>query len=225
MSLQGEAFLALWNDVAPGHEREYDAWHTREHVPERVRVPGIFAGRRYAAMADVATAVHRYFTLYELADLAVLESAAYRQLVRDPTAWSQAMRPRLRRFLRAACVARSSRSTGVGGALVTLRFDQSRTPAQMAALVHDCQNLPGIVGVHWGVADAHATAPAWVSRADTEPVAAVLLLECYSPSEARQVQAAVLAQLGPMDGAGGAGCYELRYLHDRRLADAVTGTA
>ena len=46
MALKGQAFLALWNDVARGREPEYDQWHTLEPVPERVALPGFHGARR-----------------------------------------------------------------------------------------------------------------------------------------------------------------------------------
>ena len=39
--------LALWNDVEPSFEAEYNDWQAREDVPERCRVPGILWGQRY----------------------------------------------------------------------------------------------------------------------------------------------------------------------------------
>ena len=50
MALRGSAFLALWNDFDPARDAEYNCWHTFEHVPERVGIEGILAGRRYVAM-------------------------------------------------------------------------------------------------------------------------------------------------------------------------------
>ena len=40
MTLKGTGFLALWNDFDPEREAEYECWHTFEHVPERVGIPG-----------------------------------------------------------------------------------------------------------------------------------------------------------------------------------------
>ena len=74
MALHGNAFLALWNDIAPHREREYDRWHSQEHVPERVAVTGFRGARRFV---NRAAARHRYFTLYEVADLATFEHAEY----------------------------------------------------------------------------------------------------------------------------------------------------
>ena len=52
MGLLGSAVLAIWNDIAPGGDAEFNHWHTREHVPERVGVPGFLRGRRYLAVSE-----------------------------------------------------------------------------------------------------------------------------------------------------------------------------
>src|SRR5947208_4152320 len=100
MPLAGAALLALWNDIRPQREAEYDRWHTREHVPERVAVSGMLGARRYVNRARNR---HRYFTLYELADLDVLDSAEYRDLLEHPTPWSASMRLDFANFLRVPC--------------------------------------------------------------------------------------------------------------------------
>src|SRR4030095_38350 len=87
------ALLALWNDVDPGFDAEYNDWHADEHVPERLTVPGILWGRRYGTGAGER--MPRYLTLYGLQSADVLESAAYRQLLDQPTPLSRTMRPRL----------------------------------------------------------------------------------------------------------------------------------
>ena len=47
MALAGRAFLAMWHDIAEAGDAEYNAWHTRQHMPERLGVPGFRVGRRY----------------------------------------------------------------------------------------------------------------------------------------------------------------------------------
>ena len=49
MPLNGNAFLALWNDIAPAREADYARWHTQEHVPERVAATGFRGARRYVS--------------------------------------------------------------------------------------------------------------------------------------------------------------------------------
>lgn len=95
------ALLALWNDVAPGREAEYEDWHAREHVPERLTVPGMLWGRRYGAMHPAGGP--RYLTLYGLRDAAVLDGAPYQRLLREPTPMSARMRPALQHVTRWVC--------------------------------------------------------------------------------------------------------------------------
>ena len=39
MSLLGEGALVIWHDIAPGCEGDYNEWHSKEHMLERVGVP------------------------------------------------------------------------------------------------------------------------------------------------------------------------------------------
>lgn len=123
MSLTGSACLAIWNDVEPAREAEYNLWHTSEHVPERCGVPGILEARRYVAPNSDR---HRYFTLYDLHDLEVLGSPPYRDLVQRPTPWSAAMRPAFRNFLREPCEILATGGIGIGGTAATFRFGLAR---------------------------------------------------------------------------------------------------
>lgn len=95
------ALLALWNDVEPALEADYEDWHAHEHVPERLTVPGMLWGRRYAALPG--SPGPRYLTLYGLRDAAVLDGEPYRRLLREPTPMSARMRPALRNVSRWVC--------------------------------------------------------------------------------------------------------------------------
>ena len=112
------AVLALWNGVDQHRAAEYERWHTLEHVPQRVGVPGFLAGTRYASAGTGPTV---YFTLYELASLHCLESQAYRDLVSAPTPWSAAMRPALQGFVRKPCVLAADLGGGAAVGIVALR--------------------------------------------------------------------------------------------------------
>jgi hypothetical protein len=98
------ALLALWNDVDPALDAAYNDWHAREHVPERLTVPGIVWALRYASVADEPMPCYpRYLTLYGLRDAQVLDSAPYRRLLDHPTPASRAMRPALSKLARWVC--------------------------------------------------------------------------------------------------------------------------
>lgn len=119
MSLQGTSFLCIWNDHDPAQAVEYEAWHTFEHVPERVCVPGFLSGRRYASYDRTES---RYFTLYDIASSAVLETPAYQDLLDNPTEWSHKMRHAFCNFLRIPCSTLASKGIGCANAMGVLVF-------------------------------------------------------------------------------------------------------
>jgi hypothetical protein len=159
MALKGTAFLAIWNDITPESEPEYGEWHTREHMPERVGVPGFELGRRYA---DRNLEKHRYYTLYEGATLDVFQSDAYRARLNAPTAWSMRMQPQFLNFVRSACATLASSGLGVGGALATIRLnfengDTSSLTRTARGIADSIAKLDGINGAHIGKAEPSVT--------------------------------------------------------------------
>lgn len=118
MSLLGRGILAIWNDVPAGDEGAFSHWHTKEHVPERVDVPGFHRGRRYLAVEGQPT----FFTLYETDDASVLESPAYIARLNDPTPWTQRALRLFRNTNRTACQVTWRHGQGIGGVLATVRL-------------------------------------------------------------------------------------------------------
>ncbi len=155
MSLPGEAFLAVWNDVPPDLEDEFNVWYMREHMLERVGVPGFLGGRRYVAWDR---SFHRYFALYPTATLAVLNGAEYLARLNAPSPWTEKMFPKLLNYMRGACRIVASRSEGIGGFIATVRLSLSdaalglEKSASMAAAA-EIHGLDGVTGVHIGVVD------------------------------------------------------------------------
>ncbi len=147
MALAGQAFLALWNDIAHTREPEYEQWHTLEHVPERVAVTGFRGARRYI---NRAKAHHRYFTLYDVDSLAVFESAEYRDLLTHPTPWSALMRPDFSNFLRAICSVTMSNGTGIGAAIACLCVPASTSATALDAELASAGALRRVNAVHLG---------------------------------------------------------------------------
>jgi hypothetical protein len=92
----GEAALAIWFDVEATGLDEVNAWYPRQHLPERLSVPGFLRGRRYAAAGQGPG----FFTLYETRDPSVLSSAAYRERLDDPTDWTRRSLAHFRRMQR-----------------------------------------------------------------------------------------------------------------------------
>jgi vacuolar-type H+-ATPase subunit F/Vma7 len=84
--------LAVWTDIAPEAEREFNEWYNTEHVPQLLGVPGFLSGRRYQAVEGEP----KYLALYELAIPEVLKTDAFRQIRESPTEWSKKMIPLFR---------------------------------------------------------------------------------------------------------------------------------
>jgi hypothetical protein len=159
MPLAGSAVLAIWNDIAPGGDAEFDHWHTSEHIPERVSVPGFLRGRRYNVVAGNPT----YFTLYETDSMAVLQSPAYLARLDAPTPWTSKCIQLFRNNRRTSCRTTVSLGMGMGGVLATLelgplagRDDVLRAWLSSTALPAAAARA-GIVGAHLCEADVEMT--------------------------------------------------------------------
>ena len=111
------AMLLLF-DVAADAVDEHDDWHTHEHMPERLAIPGFIRGSRWTR--DIAGP--RYCVLYEVADLAVLDSPAYRARLDDPTPWTTRMMPRYVGMRRSLCEIVAGDGDGLGGSCLVVSF-------------------------------------------------------------------------------------------------------
>ena len=151
MPLQGKGFLGLWHDIASDAEPDYHQWHTLEHMPERVALPGFLRARRGV---DWNLAHQRYLTIYEGAELEAFRSPEYLDRLNRPSAWSSRMAPSFRNFLRVACETASTTGAGAGGATTTIRADlpdgQDEAAFRQAIpqLSEALMALPGVCGAH-----------------------------------------------------------------------------
>jgi hypothetical protein len=118
MSFLGSAILAFWADVEAAGEADFNDWHTREHMPERVGVPGFLRGRRYVAVKGAP----KYFMMYETESLGTLASPAYVDRLNNPTPWTRKSLAIFRNSNRTACRTVASVGRGIGGVLATLRL-------------------------------------------------------------------------------------------------------
>lgn len=159
MALAGRAVMINWSDVPAEHRAEYYAWHDREHMEGRLRVPGFQRGRRHLALA----ADRDIFNIYEVDDLAVLTSGPYQALTENPSEATRRVGKLIVNAVRALAHVRYSAGLGVGTFVHTLRFDALPGREQGLgdhlredALPH-LAGQPGIVAVHCCVADDAAS--------------------------------------------------------------------
>lgn len=119
MALQGTAFITMWHDVEPSAQADWHAWHTHEHMPERIGIPGFRGGRRYW---NAALRRQQCFTLYEGETAEVFRSDGYLERLNNPTPWTTRMAPHFRNFLRIVCETEASEGAGLGGSIATWRL-------------------------------------------------------------------------------------------------------
>lgn len=229
MSLAGRGVVAIWNDIGPEARADFYEWHNREHMPERVAIPGFCRGRRYVAV----DAHPEFFTLYETDGPDVLAGAAYLARLDNPTPWTRRASAAFVNVSRSLCSIALSLGTGQGGLIMTWRYavvagreDEQRQMLAERALPALAER-PGIAGVHLCIADLAASSvptaekrlrsaqvlvPAWIILVEGASEVASLNAECEDalPDE-------LLATAGAA-GAIARGLYRLQYSRSRTAA-------
>ncbi|WP_460448846.1 hypothetical protein [Alsobacter sp. SYSU BS001988] len=121
--LLGQGALVNWGGVVAEQEDDYNMWHSREHMPERLAVPGFRRGRRGVAV-DGAPEALKYFMMYEAVDADVFISAPYLSRLNDPTPWTRRILSAYIAPSRTICRVVATKGFGAGGWLATLQLRQ-----------------------------------------------------------------------------------------------------
>jgi len=165
----------------PGElEEEFNDWYDTDHIPELLGVPGFETGRRFVCLDGWP----RYLALYDLSDLAVLDTPAYQRVAGDnQTAWT-------RRILRRVRVTRVVGTQHFPGDCITsdaprlllLRFRNTTAQDEaplLAGLHANFLNRPGTVQIRLLAGDNAAHFALIESRLPFAP--ATLDLEAFGP--------------------------------------------
>jgi hypothetical protein len=211
--------LAIWNDIAPEGYEHFERWYIREHLQERVGVPGFRFGRRYEA---VAGADRSFFAFYEVDSPAVLTSPAYIERLENPTPWTRESMTYFRNMVRTVCDLRVAAGDLAGSHAVVLRADAEMAPTPAAeALARDLAAEEGVARVQLWTAAGEQT------RADTaemkvrgkdQLIAGALVVECLRRSDTERVAKGLAtppAALG-ITGPSVVGTYALLCLHEKQ---------
>jgi len=171
MPLLGKAAMLLNFDIEEPAIAEHDDWHTHEHLPERLSIPGFLRGTRWVAVRGSP----RYTVLYEVDRVETLGSAAYLERLNHPTAWTSKMMPHYRGMSRGLCSVEGSWGRGVGHFALLIRFklaaDSNSAPQTWLTeqLLPSLPSRPGLAGVHLlkGALAAPMTAEQRIRGADS----------------------------------------------------------
>ncbi len=117
--------LAVWNDCDAHMLSRYEDWYMHEHLPDRVGLEGVLNGVRYeVAGGKNSPGSPRFFTSYDLADVEVLNSPAYQQMLQTPSALTQEIMPHFLNMWRTVAQLRAHAGRSAGAWIVTLRLGQ-----------------------------------------------------------------------------------------------------
>lgn len=137
--------MLLLFDVAEDAVAEHDDWHTHEHMPERLAIPGFLRGTRWTRPSNGP----RYCVLYEVDSPAVLDSAAYRERLDHPTPWTAKMMLHYLGMRRTLCEIKGGDGEGIGSACLVVTFAPAlgRTEQLRERLVDTLRPLAGRRGL------------------------------------------------------------------------------
>jgi hypothetical protein len=182
--------LAVWNDCAPEGLAHFERWYNREHLKERVAVPGFRCGRRYEALSG---GDRRFFACYEVDDAAVLDSEPYIERLDNPTPWTRQAMQSFRGTLRTVCDLCADHGDLIGAHAVVLRADAKMAPTPAAeALLRDLANEEGVVRTQlWTAAERQTRADTTEmrSRGRDQLIAGACVVDCVRRVDAERIGA------------------------------------
>jgi hypothetical protein len=210
MSLAGLGAVCIWHDLLLEARDDFHQWHNREHMPERVGIPGFRRGRRYVAISGTP----EYFNLYEADSAEVLGGQDYLNRLNAPTEWTRQVVPSFRNVSRSICRVIYTHGVGQGAFILTLRFDVGeRDHSQVVKALRQrllpplCDNK-GIAGVHLCLADESISKVETAekkARADTTQVPTwIILIEGNSSGDVGAAGTALGQELQPLIGVAAA---------------------
>ncbi len=147
MALFGKGLLAIWNGIAPEAEQEFVAWHVREHIPERVSVPGFLRGRRYVAVQGGP----KYFNFYETETVETLTSTDYQARLMAPSDWTRQVVAHFTDTSRTLCEVVGTYGQGAGAFIAAMQLSLADAAGFVPAITQAAPVLlqqPGICGIH-----------------------------------------------------------------------------
>jgi len=150
--MSAPGILAIWNDVRPGREADFETWFQGEHLTERLAVPGFRFGRRHEAI----TGTPRFFVFYVTDGPEVLTSKPYLERLDNPTPMTRTIMSEVfMNMNRTLCRRVARRGNFRGAYAVSMRFEETPTEAAMVPLMDELAKDTAIATVElWIAADA-----------------------------------------------------------------------
>jgi hypothetical protein len=132
--------VVIWNDIKEDMRDEFVQWHSIEHLPERVSIPGFISGQRWHG----EDASPQYLTTYVTQNTGVLTSDAYIQRLNDPTPWTLKTVAAFRHTCRAAgeVIWEYGSKKGYGGHILAIRITELEDLTILTEHLNSLANSP-----------------------------------------------------------------------------------
>jgi hypothetical protein len=114
------AVLAIFNDIDPAVQAQYETWYWQDHLPQRWELFGRLSARRYRRIGGEG---REYFTFYEVPGLAAFGSPGYQASLREPTQGTRDIMPHFRNMVRSLCVPVLDTGRGTGGIVAAIPLE------------------------------------------------------------------------------------------------------
>jgi hypothetical protein len=118
MAMLGNGVLLTFAEVPAEAEDDFNEWYNREHIGERLLMPGFLRARRYIAVSGRP----KYCATYETANVEDLGHPDYLARLADQSDWSKRVMAQFSRFHRLTARVTADTGHGVAGALTLTRF-------------------------------------------------------------------------------------------------------
>jgi hypothetical protein len=210
MPIAGKGMLLTSMDIDEAHEAEFNRWYDREHLEERVAIPGFIEARRYVAEEGAP----KYLFLYSTQTIEVLDSPAYKARLANPTEWSRTTMARFKNMIRSVARITISRGKGRGAMLGIIRLrpengNQSRlrdalgeafepTSRDGVISMHLIESDPALSGPTTGIPSTGAGAGDWF-----------VLIDATNVASARGATAGLTGDIGVKSSVISSGVYRL----------------
>ncbi len=151
--------LAVWSDIDAEVEDDYTAWYEREHMFERLEVPGFRRARHYQTVSGSP----KYFTYFEIDSPTVVASESYLAQANNSSPRTQQILPHFRDVNRTAGRVVRRLGRGFGAAAMTIRVaDLENSDHALTAMLADnvlpeIIERPGVIAAQLWQADRDAT--------------------------------------------------------------------
>lgn len=190
------AQLCIWTNIDPAFEADFNRWYDREHMQERVAIPGFRFARRFKALHDTA---RPYLALYCTQDAGVFTSEPYTRAFTHQTEWSLRNFSRMRHTQRRVGTLDVEAGEGQGGMLAafvlpetTVQQARPRLDAQLAEIAQADAVVRATLQVTVPALSVSLTA----ADALPPPADAVVLIEGTDPDAVRTAAEALAVAHG-----------------------------